>query len=71
MEEKRRGTLDAVELPGMNRYLWSVVDADPALLTAFVCECGESACTRTALLTLEQYAERRPGLIILHAEPET
>jgi hypothetical protein len=51
----------------VNEYLWKVFDADPAQRTAFVCECGDPTCTRTAMLTFEQYAERRPGLIILHA----
>lgn len=31
---------------------------------AFVCECGNLACRRTIILTLDEYKRRRPGLLI-------
>jgi len=36
-------------------------------LIAFVCECGSTSCHRTVPLTLEEYEQRRPGLIV-HAD---
>jgi len=31
---------------------------------AFVCECGSEDCKRTVPLTADEYASRRPGLIL-------
>ena len=36
-------------------------------LIAFVCECESTSCHRTVPLTLEEYEQRRPGLIV-HAD---
>ncbi len=33
-------------------------------LIAFICECGDSSCHRTVPLTLAEYEQLRPGLIV-------
>jgi hypothetical protein len=36
----------------------------PGRVIAFVCECADSNCRNTVLLTAVEYDARRPGLII-------
>ena len=36
---------------------------------AFICECGRSTCHQTVVLDLDEYEQRRPGLI-LHGSHE-
>src|SRR5437763_1573893 len=35
---------------------------------ALLCECDDPGCTRTVLLSLEEYDARRPGGAIVHPE---
>jgi hypothetical protein len=48
-----------------NAFRATVFGADDRTrLIAFVCECGQDGCSRTVALTAEEYARRRPGLIL-------
>ena len=52
---------------GANEFRVRVFGTDAARLIGFVCECGDPMCRRTVALTLEEYNETRPGLL-LHTE---
>jgi len=47
-----------------NVFRARVFGADRAGPIAFVCECGDPDCCRTVILTVDEYNQRRPGLLI-------
>jgi len=47
-----------------NRFRARVFGTDAARLIGFVCECGDPTCHRTVALTLDEYAQSRPGLLL-------
>lgn len=56
--------MSADQRPSINDYRRRVFGREPDQLIAFVCECGEASCHRAVLLTVEQYAQCRPGPIL-------
>jgi hypothetical protein len=48
----------------VNDFRGRVFGTDAARLIGFVCECGDPGCRRTIAITLEEYAQSRPGLLI-------
>jgi len=47
-----------------NTFRARVFGDDAARLIAFICECGRPSCHRTVPLTLDEYEQRRPELIV-------
>lgn len=54
---KERGT-------AANAFRARVFGGDLSRPIAFVCECGDPACSRTVILTVDEYHRRRPGLLV-------
>jgi len=54
---KERGT-------AANAFRARVFGDDRARPIAFVCECGDPACSRTVILSVDEYHRRRPGLLV-------
>lgn len=47
-----------------NSHRARLFGTDAARVIGFVCECGDPGCYRTVALTLAEYEQRRPGLIL-------